>query len=192
MSSPDVSRALETHVAFREKHPDGPGSGDDVIGATPFFFRLRRDGVDSYFEGGCSYLPPKLLMKQDGSDRSCQVKPCKLKLLDDRVAIIQDDAEESSKGGILLPDVSKEKPQRGVVAAVGPGKVNDNGVLVPMVLEVGDRVLFGRWAGNECKVGEETYMVQRESDVLAVVEDGEETDHGPNFPNRKESVDQSP
>src|SRR6186713_792327 len=90
-----------------------------------------------------------------------------LRPLDDRVVVEPLEAEEKTAGGILLPDTAKEKPQRGRVLAVGPGKTTDDGARVAMSVKVGDEVLYGRYAGNEVKVDETEVKIMRESDILA-------------------------
>ncbi len=89
--------------------------------------------------------------------------------LDDRVLIEPLEAEEKTAGGILLPDTAKEKPQRGKIVAVGPGKLRDNGERTPLSVKIGDEVLFGRYAGSEIKQGDKEYKVMRESDILAKI-----------------------
>ncbi|MGO0123512.1 co-chaperone GroES [Desulfothermobacter acidiphilus] len=90
--------------------------------------------------------------------------------LGDRVVVKPLPAEEVTKGGIVLPDTAKEKPQKGEVVAVGPGKLLDNGQRVPIDLKVGDKVLYSKYAGNEIKIDGEEYLILRESDVLGVLE----------------------
>jgi chaperonin GroES len=93
-----------------------------------------------------------------------------IKPLGDRVLIKQIDSEEVTKGGIVLPDTAKEKPQEGEVLAVGPGKILDNGQRAPMEVKVGDRVLFAKYAGSEIKQsGEEFMILNSERDILAVL-----------------------
>jgi chaperonin GroES len=90
--------------------------------------------------------------------------------LGDRVVIKATGRDEQTKSGIYLPDTAQEKPQEGLVIAVGNGKVLDNGSRQPVDLKVGDRVLFSKYAGTEVKQLEEEYLILRESDVLAVIE----------------------
>ncbi|MBY0228063.1 MAG: co-chaperone GroES [Gemmataceae bacterium] len=90
-----------------------------------------------------------------------------LRPLDDRVVVEPLEAEEKTAGGILLPDTAKEKPQRGKVLAVGPGKTNDDGKRVALGVAVGDTVLYGKYAGNEVEVGGKEVKIMRESDILA-------------------------
>jgi len=92
-----------------------------------------------------------------------------VKPLDDRVLVKQSEAEDVTAGGIVLPDTAKEKPQRGKVVAVGPGKLLDSGKRGQMGLKKGDEVFYGKYAGTEVKVDGEDYVILRESDVLAVI-----------------------
>ncbi len=91
----------------------------------------------------------------------------KLEPLGDRVVIRPSKREEVSKGGILLPDTAKEKPQEGEVIAVGPGKVTDEGTRIAMDVKVGDTVIYAKYAGTEYKVDDEELIIVRESDILA-------------------------
>src|SRR6266516_1016483 len=93
----------------------------------------------------------------------------KLRPLGDRVVIKPVEREEKTKSGLVLPDTAKEKPQEGMVEAVGPGRILDNGTKVPMELQVGDKVLYAKYTGNEFKVDEIEYLIVSEKDVLAVV-----------------------
>jgi chaperonin GroES len=90
--------------------------------------------------------------------------------LHDRVVIRRLEGEERTKGGILIPDTVKEKPQDGEVFAVGPGVRNEAGELVPLDLCAGDRVLFGKWSGSEIKIDGQDLLIMKESDVMGVVE----------------------
>jgi len=92
-----------------------------------------------------------------------------VKPLADRVIVKAAEAEEVTKGGIILPDTAKEKPQQGEIVAVGPGKVSDSGNLVDMTLKAGDTVLYGKYSGTEISVDGEDVLIMRESDILAVV-----------------------
>lgn len=94
----------------------------------------------------------------------------KLKPLGDRIIVKVLEAEEKTKGGIVLPDTAKEKPQQGEVIAVGTGRTLDNGKVVPLEVKKGDKILFGKYSGDEVKVGVEDYLIMRESDVLAIIE----------------------
>ncbi len=93
----------------------------------------------------------------------------KVRPLDDRVVVEPLEADEKSPGGILLPDTAKEKPQRGRVLAVGPGKLQDDGKRQAISVAVGDEVLYGRYAGNEVEVNGKDIKIMRESDILAKV-----------------------
>jgi chaperonin GroES len=93
----------------------------------------------------------------------------KFRPLHDRVVVKRLDAEEKSKGGIIIPDTAQEKPQQGEVVAVGPGGRDENGKLVAMALKAGDRVLFGKWSGTEVKLDGEELLIMKESDVMGVI-----------------------
>ena len=94
----------------------------------------------------------------------------KFKPLHDRVVVKRIDAEEKTKGGIIIPDTAKEKPQEGEVLAVGPGGRDESGKLVPIDLKPGDRILFGKWSGTEIKLDGEELLIMKESDVMGVIE----------------------
>jgi len=95
----------------------------------------------------------------------------KMRPLGDRVVVEPLEAETKTKGGIILPDSAKEKPQEGKVLAVGKGKFDESGKLIPMEVKTGDKVLYGKYAGTEVTVDEKQLMILREEDVLAIVED---------------------
>jgi chaperonin GroES len=90
-----------------------------------------------------------------------------LRPLDDRVVVEPLEAEEKTAGGILLPDTAKQKPQRGKVVAVGPGKTRDNGERVALSVKVGDEILYGKYSGNEVEVDSKELKILRETDILA-------------------------
>src|SRR5271155_5703294 len=94
----------------------------------------------------------------------------KFRPLHDRVVVKRIDAEEKTKGGIIIPDTVKEKPQEGEVVAVGPGARDDSGKLMPIELKPGDRVLFGKWSGTEVKIDDEELLIMKETDVMGVIE----------------------
>src|SRR5687768_266297 len=89
--------------------------------------------------------------------------------LADRVVVKALEETEQMRGGLYIPDTAKEKPQQGEIVAVGPGKLTDEGKRVPPELKTGDRVLYGKYSGTEVTVGDEQYLILRESDVLAVI-----------------------
>lgn len=95
----------------------------------------------------------------------------KIRPLGDRVVVEPLEAEQKTKGGIILPDTAKEKPQEGKVVAVGKGKVNDKGELVPIEVKVGDKVLYGKYSGTEVNIEDKQYIILREEDILAIVEE---------------------
>ncbi|GAB4333682.1 MAG: co-chaperone GroES [Calditrichia bacterium] len=94
----------------------------------------------------------------------------KLKPLADRVVVKPLEGEDKSPGGIILPDTAKEKPMRGEVIAVGPGKMTEDGKRLAIDVKVGDVVLYGKYSGTDIKVDQQDYLILRESDILAVVE----------------------
>ena len=89
--------------------------------------------------------------------------------LHDRVVVKRLEGEEKTKGGIIIPDTVKEKPQEGKVIAVGPGGRDENGKLIPLDVKAGDSILFGKWSGTEVKIDGEDLLIMKESDVLGVV-----------------------
>ena len=94
----------------------------------------------------------------------------KIRPLQDRVIVKRIAEEEKSKGGIIIPDTAKEKPQEGKVVAVGKGKVNDDGKITPLDVKVNDRILFGKYSGTEINVDDEEHLIMREDDILGVIE----------------------
>jgi len=93
----------------------------------------------------------------------------KLNPLADRVVVKPAEAEEKTKGGIILPDTAKEKPVEGTIVATGPGKNSDTGELIKMTVKVGDKVLYGKYSGTEVSIGGEEYLIMRESDIFAII-----------------------
>src|SRR5512147_472904 len=94
----------------------------------------------------------------------------KIRPLQDRVIVQRVQEEEKTKGGIIIPDTAKEKPQQGKIIAVGKGKVNDDGKVTPLDVKVGDTILFGKYSGSEIKLNGEEHLIMREEDILGVVE----------------------
>ncbi len=92
-----------------------------------------------------------------------------LRPLADRVIVKPMEAEEKTKGGIILPDTAKEKPIEGTIVAVGPGKITDDGKLVKLEVKEGDKVLYGKYSGTEVIIEGEEYLIMRESDIFAIV-----------------------
>jgi len=90
--------------------------------------------------------------------------------LHDRVLVRRIESEEKTKGGIIIPDTAKEKPQEGEVVAVGEGAKNDKGEKQPLDVKAGDRVLFGKWSGSEVKIDDEDLLIMKESDILGVMD----------------------
>lgn len=94
----------------------------------------------------------------------------KIRPLQDRVIVKRVDEEEKSKGGIIIPDTAKEKPQEGKVVAVGKGKPGDDGKITPLDVKVNDRILFGKYSGTEINFDGEEHLIMREEDILGVIE----------------------
>lgn len=94
----------------------------------------------------------------------------KIRPLQDRVIVKRIEEEEKTKGGIIIPDTAKEKPQEGRVVAVGKGKVNEDGKITPLDVKVNDRVLFGKYSGSEINIDGEEHLIMREEDILGVIE----------------------
>ena len=93
----------------------------------------------------------------------------KIRPLHDRILVERLEEKESARGGIIIPDTAKEKPQEGQVIAVGTGKVTDEGKRIGLDVKVGDRILFGKYSGSEVKVDDKEYLIFREEDVLAIL-----------------------
>jgi chaperonin GroES len=96
----------------------------------------------------------------------------KFRPLHDRVVVRRVEQEARTKGGIIIPDTAKEKPQEGEVVAVGPGARDESGKLVPLDVKAGDRILFGKWSGTEVKIDGEELLIMKESDIMGVIEGG--------------------
>ena len=94
----------------------------------------------------------------------------KIRPLHDRVIVQRIEEEEKTKGGIIIPDTAKEKPQEGKVVAVGPGKILENGTKTTLDVKVGDKILFGKYSGTEIKIEGEEFLMMREDDILGVIE----------------------
>jgi chaperonin GroES len=94
----------------------------------------------------------------------------KIRPLHDRILVKRVEEQEVKKGGIIIPDTAKEKPQEAKVIAVGNGKVGDDGKKIPLDVKAGDRILFGKYSGSEVKVEDEEYLILREEDVLGIID----------------------
>jgi len=94
----------------------------------------------------------------------------KIRPLHDRVIVKRLEEEGKTKGGIIIPDTAKEKPQEGKVIAVGKGKITEDGKVIPLDVKVGDRILFGKYSGTEVKIEGEEHLIMREEDILGVIE----------------------
>ncbi len=95
----------------------------------------------------------------------------KFRPLHDRVVVKRIEAEEKSAGGIIIPDTAKEKPSQGEVIAVGPGGRDDAGKLIPIDIQAGDRVLFGKWSGTEVKIDGQELLIMKESDIMGIIDE---------------------
>ncbi len=93
----------------------------------------------------------------------------KFRPLHDRVVVRRVESEEKTKGGIIIPDTAKEKPQEGEVIAVGSGARDESGKLIPLDVKAGDRVLFGKWSGTEVKLDGEDLLIMKESDIMGII-----------------------
>lgn len=96
----------------------------------------------------------------------------KFRPLHDRVLVKRVEEEQKTKGGIIIPDTAKEKPMQGEVLAIGPGVRNEKGELVALDVQVGDRILFGKWSGTEVKMDGDELLIMKESDIMGIVEEG--------------------
>ena len=93
----------------------------------------------------------------------------KFRPLHDRVVVKRIEADQKTKGGIIIPDTAQEKPQEGKVVAVGPGGRDESGKLIPIDVKAGDRILFGKWSGTEIKIDGEELLIMKESDIMGVI-----------------------
>ena len=94
----------------------------------------------------------------------------KVRPLHDRILVKREEEGEEKIGGIIIPDTAKEKPQRGKVGAVGAGKMDDNGKRIPLDVKKGDRILFGKYSGNEVKIDGEELLIMKESDIMGIIQ----------------------
>jgi chaperonin GroES len=94
----------------------------------------------------------------------------KVRPLHDRILVERLEEKETKRGGIIIPDTAKEKPQEGKVIAVGTGKVNDDGKKVPLDVKAGDKILFGKYSGSEVKIDDKEFLIMREEDILAILD----------------------
>jgi chaperonin GroES len=107
--------------------------------------------------------------QQTKASKGTVMAKTKFRPLHDRVVVKRIDAEQKTKGGIIIPDTAKEKPSQGEITAVGPGGRDEAGKLIPIDLRVGDRVLFGKWSGTEVKLDGEELLIMKESDIMGVL-----------------------
>jgi chaperonin GroES len=132
---------------------------------------LRRSVWHSGAASAKASIPSLSINGESRSDGGSEEIMAKLKFrpLHDRVVVKRIEAEEKSKGGIIIPDTAKEKPQEGEVVAVGPGGRDENGKLITMGVKAGDRVLFGKWSGTEVKLDGDELLIMKESDIMGVI-----------------------
>jgi chaperonin GroES len=104
-----------------------------------------------------------------GRRRNRKLKLMKFRPLHDRVVVRRLEGEEKTKGGIIIPDTAKEKPQEGEIVAVGPGGRDETGKLIPLDVKKGDKILFGKWSGTEVKIDGQELLIMKESDVMGVI-----------------------
>ncbi len=124
-------------------------------------------GFNRYMTGGVrSALPFSMSQHTTDTEEETNVN---IRPLHDRVVVQRVEAEEQVRGGIIIPDTAKEKPQEAKVIAVGPGKINEDGSRAPMDVKKGDRILIGKYSGSEIKLGDDDYVILREDEILAVV-----------------------
>jgi chaperonin GroES len=111
--------------------------------------------------------PFKISQLTQSTERRPKVK---IRPLQDRVIVKRIEEEEKTKGGLIIPDTAKEKPQEGKVVAVGKGKLNEDGKIMPLDVKVNDRVLFGKYSGTEINIDGEEHLIMREEDILGIIE----------------------
>jgi chaperonin GroES len=109
-------------------------------------------------------------LKEGGLTPMATASKTKLRPLHDRILVKRIEEEEVRRGGIIIPDTAKEKPQEGKVIAVGTGKVGDDGKRIALDVKAGDRILFGKYSGSEVKIDDEEYLILREEDVLGILD----------------------
>jgi chaperonin GroES len=151
----------------------------DRIGVTPYprgaQLALRKcdcQGFKLTALGGVEYARIPIPMANRPANhpfKGTVMAKTKFRPLHDRVVVKRIDAEEKTKGGIIIPDSAKEKPSQGEITAVGPGGRDESGKLIPIDLKVGDRVLFGKWSGTEVKLDGEELLIMKESDIMGVL-----------------------
>jgi chaperonin GroES len=134
---------------------------DAYINAAPDWQGVSLSAID----------PELILLKSIGYSKTVERRlNVKIRPLQDRVIVKRIAEEEKSKGGIIIPDTAKEKPQEGKVVAVGKGKVKDDGTVTPLDVKVNDRILFGKYAGTEINFNGEEHLIMREDDILGILE----------------------
>ncbi len=118
------------------------------------------------FRVAVAYREPRFSAHARGQE---ETRDMKFRPLHDRVVVRRLESEEKTKGGIIIPDSAKEKPQEGEIIAVGSGARDESGKLVPLDVKAGDRVLFGKWSGTEVKIDGKDLLIMKESDIMGVI-----------------------
>jgi chaperonin GroES len=131
----------------------------------PLGFTRWRGRISPYSDP-FSFANPDL---KTGPPEGTVMAKSKFRPLHDRVVVKRIDAEEKTRGGIIIPDTAREKPSQGEITAVGPGGRDETGKLIPIDLKVGDRLLFGKWSGTEVKLDGDDLLIMKESDVMGVL-----------------------
>jgi chaperonin GroES len=132
---------------------------------------LTEKGPFPYFRRACRRSEAALshCLEKNFQPHEDPMAKTKFRPLHDRVVVRRIDASEKTKGGIIIPDTVKEKPQEGEVVAVGPGGRDESGKIVPMDVKPGNRVLFGKWSGTEVKLDGEEFLIMKESDIMGIL-----------------------
>ena len=147
------------------------GSGGRTLLDRPRARTYSPQAFGTLFGGVLTGIQNKLITHLSRAQAPREEPMAKLKFrpLHDRVVVKRIDAEEKTKGGIIIPDTAKEKPSQGEITAVGPGGRDEAGKLIPIDLRVGDRVLFGKWSGTEVKIEGDELLIMKESDIMGVI-----------------------
>lgn len=116
------------------------------------------------------YNETNSVLKHQTKEREVAMAELKIRPLGDRVVVKASESVEKTKGGIIIPDTAKEKPQEGKIVAIGKGRTDDNGKLVPMEVKKGDTILYGKYSGSEITLENKEYIIMKEEDILAIVE----------------------
>ena len=164
-------RAQPMHLIYQEVvHPVSTGLSYGAFILSVDFWQSLVASANRGYLSGLRPEPNARAARLAGIAGQSGAKLMKFRPLHDRVVIRRIEGEDKTKGGIIIPDTAKEKPQEGEVIAAGPGARDESGKLVPLDLKAGDRVLFGKWSGTEVKIDGEDLLIMKESDVVGVIE----------------------